>query len=107
VDFHKLADSTLETLELNVTSLEDSIDGFDLSLAMGVLTLSLGAKGTYVFNKQTPNKQIWWSSPLSGPRRYAWDAGKQRWVSTRDGHDMLNTLEGELKGLLGKAVQFK
>lgn len=32
----------------------------------GVLTLNLGEKnGTYVVNKQPPNKQIWLSSPLS------------------------------------------
>lgn len=31
----------------------------------GVLTLSLGGSlGTYVINKQTPNKQIWLSSPV-------------------------------------------
>lgn len=29
----------------------------------GVLTLDLGDKGTYVINKQPPNKQIWLSSP--------------------------------------------
>lgn len=33
----------------------------------GVLTLKLGSHGTYVINKQPPNKQIWLSSPL----RYA------------------------------------
>lgn len=26
--------------------------------------------GTYVINKQTPNKQIWLSSPRSGPKRF-------------------------------------
>lgn len=35
----------------------------------GVLTLNLGSHGTYVINKQSPNKQIWMSSPLSGPVR--------------------------------------
>lgn len=29
-----------------------------------VLTLKLGALGTYVLNKQTPNRQIWLSSPV-------------------------------------------
>ena len=29
-------------------------------------------KGTYVLNKQPPNKQIWLSSPVSGPKRYDW-----------------------------------
>ena len=37
----------------------------------GVLTLKLGNKGTYVINKQPPNKQIWLSSPF-------------RWVHTGD-----------------------
>ena len=31
----------------------------------GVLTLKLGKHGTYVVNKQPPNKQIWLSSPIS------------------------------------------
>lgn len=30
--------------------------------------------GTYVLNKQPPNKQIWLSSPISGPKRYDWVA---------------------------------
>lgn len=29
-----------------------------------VLTLKLGSLGTYVINKQTPNRQIWMSSPV-------------------------------------------
>lgn len=30
---------------------------------MGVLNLRLAGHGTYVINKQPPNKQIWFSSP--------------------------------------------
>lgn len=33
-------------------------------LKSGVLTLILGNNGTYVINKQPPNKQIWLSSPF-------------------------------------------
>lgn len=33
-------------------------------LKSGVLTLILDDKGTYVINKQPPNKQIWLSSPF-------------------------------------------
>ncbi|KAL8636792.1 MAG: hypothetical protein Q9228_005856 [Teloschistes exilis] len=36
----------------------------------GVLTLAFPPIGTYVLNKQPPNKQIWLSSPKSGPKRY-------------------------------------
>jgi frataxin len=31
---------------------------------MGVLTIRLGDKGTFVINKQAPNRQIWLSSPV-------------------------------------------
>lgn len=33
-------------------------------LQSGVLTLNVGEHGTYVINKQPPNKQIWLSSPI-------------------------------------------
>ena len=69
----------------------------------GVLTLALGDKGTYVMNKQAPNKQIWSSSPVSGPVRYDWFQGQ--WVSSRDKHEMKGRLSAELTELCGKAVQ--
>lgn len=68
----------------------------------GVLTVSLGARGTYVLNKQAPNKQIWSSSPVSGPARYDWQAG--RWVYKRDGHELLQQLSQEMTQLLGTTV---
>lgn len=35
-----------------------------------MLNVNLGKHGFWVINKQAPNQQIWWSSPISGPRRY-------------------------------------
>ena len=46
-----------------------------LLVQQGVLTVRLGELGTYVINKQTPNRQIWMSSPISGPVRYDWAPG--------------------------------
>ena len=37
-----------------------------------MLNVSFPNVGTYVINKQPPNKQIWLSSPQSGPKRYDW-----------------------------------
>lgn len=37
-----------------------------------MLTLSFPSIGIYVINKQPPNKQIWLSSPKTGPKRYDW-----------------------------------
>ena len=57
--------------------------------------------GTYVINKQPPNKQIWLSSPVSGPKRYdyvsmAEDKGSGEWVYLRDGTTMSGLLEEEI-----------
>uniref|UniRef100_A0A7N9CVH1 Frataxin, mitochondrial n=1 Tax=Macaca fascicularis TaxID=9541 RepID=A0A7N9CVH1_MACFA len=61
----------------------------------GVLTVKLGGDlGTYVINKQTPNKQIWLSSPSSGPKRYDW-TGKN-WVYSHDGVSLHELLGAEL-----------
>ncbi|BGP42861.1 Mitochondrial matrix iron chaperone [Rhodotorula kratochvilovae] len=67
----------------------------------GVLTVKLGDKGTYVVNKQPPNKQIWLSSPISGPKRYDYDPTHHVWFYARDGDLMHDLLNRELRELLG------
>uniref|UniRef100_A0AC35TSH0 Ferroxidase n=1 Tax=Rhabditophanes sp. KR3021 TaxID=114890 RepID=A0AC35TSH0_9BILA len=63
---------------------------YDVNYSMGVLTAKIDDKvGTYVINKQTPNRQIWLSSPLSGPKRY--NFVDNEWVYTHD-HVPLNDL---------------
>ena len=89
----------MNAIEGAVQCLEDSVDGFDISVSMGVLTMQLGSKGTYVLNKQTPNRQIWWSSPISGPRRFFYDSTKQEWINTRDGSSLLQELKIEIHKL--------
>lgn len=82
--YHALSDATMDSL---LESLEELVDGLgsdsyeveyhvrpsifyyfsqdaNIPVQSGVLTLILGEKGTYVINKQPPNKQIWLSSPL-------------------------------------------
>jgi frataxin len=110
--YHRVADETLEEIQDAVEmAMEDlaPTDNYEVVLASGVLTMTLPPHGTWVLNKQTPNrvsflsvfvcvcvlhvnhvqivltssfKQIWWSSPLSGPRRYEYEDGE--WVFTRD-----------------------
>jgi frataxin len=105
-DFHIAADALLERVELAVTPLEDLLGSdFDIHCSMGVLTITLGDAGTYVLNKQTPNRQIWWSSPMSGPRRFALESVNNKnntWVSARgDGSELFSELRKELKKLTG------
>ncbi len=121
-EFHALADAALARIEGSLVALEDDVDGFDASNAMGVLTIKLGAKGTYVLNKQAPNRQIWWSSPVSGPRRYAYDTDKRTWMPTRAASagsggggaasggaaaDIFGALQEEIKRLTGVELLLK
>ncbi len=42
----------------------------DMTYSDGVLNIYMIDKKTFVLNKQTPNMQIWLSSPISGPQRF-------------------------------------
>ena len=72
-DYESISDETLEALCEHLESLIDDnskLSEADVTLASGVLSLVLPDPfGTYVINKQSPNKQIWLSSPRSGPIR--------------------------------------
>jgi len=82
-EFHHVSDQTLEKIQdvLDETLLDE--DGVECNLASGVLTISFGRHGTWVINKQTPNRQLWWSSPKSGPRRYEYVMPAGTWAFTR------------------------
>ncbi|KAG6550505.1 hypothetical protein Mapa_007979 [Marchantia paleacea] len=104
--FHDLADDVLHNLQEKIEILgEDlNVDGFDCDYADGVLTVRLGSLGTYVINKQTPNRQIWLSSPVSGPGRFDWVASKKVWVYRRTQDELVLLLEKELSQLLGTSI---
>lgn len=74
-------------------------DDYDVSFGNGVLTVKVGSDiGTYVINKQTPNRQIWLSSPSSGPKRYDWTG--TTWIYSHDGVSLHQLLEQELSLVL-------
>lgn len=55
----------LVKLLLNVENIShNNITLRRLAMQDGVMTVKLGDLGTYVLNKQTPNRQIWLSSPV-------------------------------------------
>ncbi|KXS20899.1 Frataxin [Gonapodya prolifera JEL478] len=104
--YHRIADNTLDSIveSLEILGDEVDIDGFDVNYSMGVLTLALGKHGTYVLNKQPPNKQIWSSSPISGPKRFDYDEKRRRWVYHRDGSTLDEMLNEELRELIGREI---
>lgn len=70
LEYDKACKASLEDLCSYFEELLEEIPDADVALSDGVLTVKLGQdKGTYVINRQTPNRQIWLSSPVSGPKR--------------------------------------
>ena len=92
-DYVALADEALDTILEKADELSDERDDVEVELSSGVLTLKT-LEGTWVLNKQVPNRQLWLSSPLSGPCRYEYVEGT--WTHTRDGSSLAELLEREL-----------
>jgi frataxin len=106
--YHDLVDHELESLSDMTNPLESALDDdLDINLSMGVLSINLGPafqNKTWVINKQTPNRQIWWSSPISGPRRFEYNDKKDKWTFTRDENVELRE---ELRKELEKITKIK
>ena len=88
-----------------VVYVQQSSFPFPTSPQSGVLTVKIGGNsGTYVINKQAPNKQIWLSSPKSGPKRY--DVIEGRWRYSHDGMPLHDLLAKELSECLSTQIDF-
>lgn len=99
-EYHSLSDSYIDTLVTILEQLQEERADVDCEYSAGVLTLYFPPNGTYVLNKQPPNKQIWLSSPVSGPKRYDYVKNKGGrggdWVYSRDGSRLSELLKREL-----------
>lgn len=103
--YHTLADTYLQALLESLESLAESAPPssptakLEIEYAQGTLEIKT-QQGTYVINKQPPNKQIWLSSPLSGPKRYDWVAAAEgsggKWTYLRDGGELSELLTQEI-----------
>ena len=93
-DYVALADECLDAILEKADELSDERDDVEAELSSGVLTLKIAGAGTWVINKQVPNRQLWLSSPVSGPCRYEYVDGT--WTHTRDGSSLSELLEREL-----------
>ncbi|XP_056232433.1 frataxin, mitochondrial isoform X1 [Seriola aureovittata] len=104
--YEKLADETLDALADYFEDLTDEAftgADYDVVFSSGVLTVKVGGDhGTYVINKQTPNKQIWLSSPTSGPKRYDWTG--ENWVYIHDGISLHHLLSKEFSIIYNKKM---
>ncbi|KAF8985076.1 Mitochondrial chaperone Frataxin [Entomortierella lignicola] len=102
-EYHTASDASMERMVEYFEDLGDEYDipGYDVEYQSGVMTLKLGDKGTYVVNKQPPNKQLWLSSPTTGPKRYDYDSKHNKWFYGRDHHTLKSLLDTEISKATG------
>ncbi|KAI1170575.1 mitochondrial chaperone Frataxin [Nemania sp. FL0916] len=105
-EYHELADEYIENLLAEYEKMQDDRTDIDVEYSSGVMNLTINDLGTYVINKQPPNRQIWLSSPTSGPKRYDWvvisegqdqkqDTAMGDWIYLRDGSSLSDLLREE------------
>ncbi|XP_065091265.1 frataxin homolog, mitochondrial [Ochlerotatus camptorhynchus] len=115
VTFETVCSDTLESLCDYFEHLVEEasfLKSADIIYGDGVLTVNLGKPyGTYVINRQSPNRQIWLSSPTSGPKRYDFIPEKSAinegyWVYKHDGVSLHELLQEEIGHIVQKEVDF-
>ncbi|SPO03337.1 uncharacterized protein DNG_06019 [Cephalotrichum gorgonifer] len=99
-EYHELSDYYLNRICAKYEEIQDESDNVDVEFSAGVLTITFPQIGTYVINKQPPNKQIWLSSPLSGPKRYDYVFVKDTQNSTEVGNWLYSRDQSSLRNLL-------
>jgi len=99
-EYHEIADLTIDNIVEQLEELAETNPSYDVEYSSGVMTV-IAPQGTYIINKQPPNKQIWLSSPISGPKRYDWlessnNESVREWVYSRDGSTLRALLKEEI-----------
>ncbi|CAI7631636.1 unnamed protein product [Penicillium glandicola] len=117
-EYYEYSEHYFNVLQSELEKAQEEGSDVEAEYSAGVLNISVPATGTYVLNKQPPNKQIWLSSPISGPKRYDWIVEgdymheKQdsrpfvngQWIYLRDGSNLTDLLNAELTLRLPKDI---
>jgi len=94
-EYHNIANQILEKITDELELLEETDTDLEVEASGdGVINIKVNNKGAWVINKQTPSRQIWFSSPITGPTHYMLQGGE--WVCTKDGHNMKGRLHEQL-----------
>ena len=94
----------------------DSIDKNDypfiknIKLNDNILTIDLKDDKTYILNINKINKQLWLSSPFSGPKRFEYDTKTNQWLDINNYKiNLYKILNNEFNNLIkqNKLISYK
>jgi iron-sulfur cluster assembly protein CyaY len=97
--FEVLADRTLHALEAALCE----VDGIDVDLQSGVLTIEFGDGESFVVNSHSAARQIWMAA---GASAWHFDGASDtpRWTAARTGEELWSCLGREVGAKLGRAI---
>ncbi len=78
-EYLTLCNLELDTLQDRLEDLEDTHD-IEVKYVEGVLTVDCLNGKVFIINRQIPNRQIWYSSPVTGPCRFNYE--EEQWRNT-------------------------
>lgn len=84
-DFHRAVDAVLARIESGV----EDVDGLDVDLESGILTVTCPDASRIIVNRQTPNREIWVAA-RSGGFHFTFRDG--HWRDTRSGDELFASL---------------
>lgn len=72
----------------------------------GVLQMSFGTHGTFIVSRQTPKRELWLSSPKTGPWHYKFDHVNKDWICSKGNDRFWDRLNKEISPILGEETGF-
>jgi CyaY protein len=97
--FERVADEALQALEGALSDL----DGMEVSLQMGILTLEFPDGDRYVVNSHRAARQIWMAAEHSA-WHFDYQPAGARWIASKSGDELRATLAAVTSRKLGRPV---
>jgi CyaY protein len=99
-DFHRAVDAVLARIEASVENME----GLDVDLEAGILTIECAGGSRVIVNRQTPNREIWVAARSGG---FHYVHRDDAWRDTRSGVELFAALAQILAVQCGAEVQWR
>lgn len=101
-DYERDSVSFISALHRGLDSLSQH-PRYDVSFSNNVLQIKdIPQSRTFVINRQPFRKEIWLSSPISGPYHFSYSPTLSKWVDRRS-NEMLSLLEREIPEMRQKS----
>jgi CyaY protein len=99
-EFHRDVDAVLARVESSV----ENVDGLDVDLESGILTITCADASRVIVNRQTPNREIWVAARSGG---FHFSSRDGAWRDTRSGDELFASLARIIESQAGVRVDWK